>query len=95
MTIREWCRAANVNAVNHGFGENLIPTRLMLIVTEVAEAMEDYRKGRMDHFPEELADVAIRLFDLAGHLEIDLEAAIERKHEYNLSRPYKHGGKTV
>lgn len=95
MTIREWCQAANINTVNHGFGENPIPTRLMLIVTEVAEAMEDYRKGHMNHFPEELADVAIRLFDLAGHLGIDLETAIERKHEYNLTRPFKHGGKIV
>lgn len=48
-----------------------------------------------DGFAVELADVVIRVFDLCGYLGIDLGAAIALKHEYNVSRPYKHGGKTV
>jgi NTP pyrophosphatase (non-canonical NTP hydrolase) len=43
----------------------------------------------------ELADIVIRVFDLAGMLNIDIAAEIERKMRYNESRPYKHGGKVV
>lgn len=42
-------------------------------------------------FPSELADILIRVFDLAGALGIDLEAEVELKMNYNKSRPYKHG----
>lgn len=41
----------------------------------------------------ELADAVIRIADLCGYLEIDLEAAIREKMEYNASRPFKHGKK--
>jgi hypothetical protein len=39
----------------------------------------------------ELADAVIRCMDLCGALGLDLEEAIRAKHEYNLSRPYRHG----
>lgn len=45
-------------------------------------------------FPTELADIVIRVFDLAGALNIDLEEVILRKMAYNETRPYRHGGKT-
>lgn len=45
--------------------------------------------------PSELADVIIRIFDMCHHYEIDIEAALIEKHEYNKSRPYKHGGKII
>lgn len=48
---------------------------LMLVVSELAEAMEGDRKHAMDdHLPNrlmlevELADAAIRVYDIAGHL---------------------------
>lgn len=41
----------------------------------------------------ELADAVIRIMDFAGYKGIDLEAMIIRKHEFNKSRAYKHGGK--
>lgn len=66
---------------------------LMLIVSEVAEAMEGERKNLMDdHLPHrkmaevELADVLIRLFDYAGAFEYDLDGAIREKIEYNANR---------
>lgn len=82
----------------------------MLIVTEVAEAMEDWRVqppedwSRTDlkdpHNPEkpvglaiELIDVLVRVLDLAGHMKIDLEKALEVKSNYNSTRPFRHGGK--
>lgn len=73
------------------FMSNAIGNRLMLIVSEAAEAQEALRKNDADNFKEELADVAIRLADLCGGLEIDLEAEILNKMEKNKSRPYKHG----
>jgi NTP pyrophosphatase (non-canonical NTP hydrolase) len=67
--------------------------KLMLITTEVAEAMEGHRKLLMDdHLPErtmlevELADVVIRVFDLAGGLDLDVAGAIAEKLAYNAQR---------
>jgi NTP pyrophosphatase (non-canonical NTP hydrolase) len=42
-------------------------------------------------FEDEIADVAIRLFDLCGGMKIDLEKHIELKMKYNSLRGYKHG----
>ena len=69
---------------------NAIGNRLMLIVSEVAEAEEGLRHNDVDNFAEELADVAIRLADLCGGLGIDLETEIKKKMEVNKSRPYLH-----
>ena len=40
---------------------------------------------------EELADIIIRALDLSARLGIDISAAVLAKHQYNISRPYKHG----
>lgn len=42
---------------------------------------------------EELADIVIRAFDNAERLGVDIESAVMRKHEFNKSRSYRHGGK--
>lgn len=47
----------------------------------------------LEHIPTELADVIIRVLDYCGYAGIDIDAAISQKHEYNKSRPYRHGGK--
>lgn len=73
--------------------DNWISAKLMLIVTEVAEAMEGHRKGIMDDklqhrgmLEVELADAVIRIMDLAGGLNLDVAGAIVEKLAYNLSR---------
>lgn len=43
--------------------------------------------------PIELADCIIRILDFCGKEKIDIEEAIKIKHEYNKTRPYKHGKK--
>ena len=53
-----------------------------------------YRKdGKPEGIPSELADVIIRIFDYCGYAGIDIEKANKEKHEFNESRPYRHGGK--
>lgn len=70
-----------------------VPEALMLIVTEVGEAMEAWRKNRNDdHLPHrpgievELADVVIRVFDFAGGHGLDLAGAVAEKLAYNAQR---------
>lgn len=50
-----------------------------------------FEKNVKSTFEDEIADVAIRLFDLCGGLGIDLEKHIELKMMYNSMRGYKHG----
>ena len=66
---------------------------LMLMVTELAEAMEGYRKNLMDDkLPHrkmvevELADTVIRICDYCGGRGLDLGGAIEEKLVYNAHR---------
>lgn len=44
-------------------------------------------------FPTELADIVIRVMDLAQGMDIDLHREIELKHAYNTTRAHRHGGK--
>lgn len=86
-------------ALSNGFyDDNLkqdykIPVMLSLIHSEVSEALDAYRKWNEEEFKKELADIAIRLFDLASYMKIDLGDEIIKKHEFNKTRPYKHGNK--
>ncbi len=93
ISINEWCQRCHAIAKEKGFWDKERNTgeALMLIVTELAEAMEGYRKQDHDNFREELADAFIRLFDLCGGMGIDIEKEIAAKSEKNKARPYKHG----
>ena len=66
---------------------------LMLVATELAEALEGHRKSlhdphlpKRDNYTVEIADALIRLFDLAGGTCIDLPGAFEEKMQYNARR---------
>ena len=66
---------------------------LMLMVSEIAEAMEAERKNLMDEkFPHrkgvevELTDLLIRVFDYAGAFSLDLDGAFSEKMAYNRTR---------
>lgn len=65
----------------------------MLMVSEIAEAMEAERKDAMDdHLPHmsgvdvELADCLIRIFDYCAAHGIDIEDAYQQKRTYNATR---------
>jgi NTP pyrophosphatase (non-canonical NTP hydrolase) len=66
---------------------------LMLIVSEVSEAMEGERKNLMDDkLPTrrmaevELVDAMIRIFDYAGAFGYDLQGAFNEKMTFNAQR---------
>jgi len=44
-------------------------------------------------FPVEIADAIIRLLDICGAFNIDIEEVIDMKLAYNKTRPAKHGRK--
>ena len=92
-TIKEMCTLCHSIAKSKGFWDEKRNTgeALMLVVTELAEAMEAHRKQDDANFREELADTFIRLFDMCGGMDIDVEAEILKKCEKNKLRPYKHG----
>ena len=80
---------------------------LMLIVTEVAEAMEEIRDGypvdlmrytvdfkgiqKPIGVPSELADIIIRVLDASAAWGIDIDAAVREKTAYNAQRERLHG----
>lgn len=93
-----------VVAIDRALALATVPEKLMLIVSEASEALEDFRVGKMETtrresdgkpegFPTELADIVIRCFDLAGALGINLEAEVLTKMAFNETRSYRHGGK--
>jgi NTP pyrophosphatase (non-canonical NTP hydrolase) len=93
--IREWCREVQAVSVAHGFESTIdnLPQRLMLVVSECAEALEAWRSRDDGHIGEELADIVIRTFEIAESLGFDLEGEMIRKNEKNKTRPFRHGGK--
>lgn len=69
-------------------------TKLLLCITEVAEAVEGHRKDSIDDkLPHrtmeevELADLIIRVGDYAKARNLDVAGAIEEKMKFNLTRP--------
>ena len=95
MEIKELCERAHSTAVKKGFWKEGRPISecLLLIITEVCEAVEADRNRDDPAIYEELADIFIRLGDLVGALDINIEEEIERKMAINEKRPYKHNKK--
>lgn len=79
----------------------IIAQKLALIDSEVAEALEEHRAhgfeasvredGKPEGWGSELADIFIRLGDLAVATGVNLEQEIVNKMAFNNTRPIKHG----
>jgi NTP pyrophosphatase (non-canonical NTP hydrolase) len=83
---------------NHAVNDIFIAKQCMMIVSEVTEVMEAVRKDKgSQEVVEELSDVIIRTLDLwkgmydHGYVEHSLDDAMERKSNYNKTRPERHG----
>lgn len=117
MNITEVVKVCHELSKEKGFWDKSrnVAEMLMLIVSELSEALEAHREDKFaiapmtkcktynatwlfesyieGTFEEEIADVFIRLFDLCGGLNIDIEYFIDKKIEYNKTRPYLHNKK--
>lgn len=89
-----WDNLKEGRVLTHEERHALVPTKLMLVVSELSEAMEAHRKDLMDDkLPEihglevELADAVIRIFDLAGAMGFDMGKTLAAKVLYNANRP--------
>lgn len=78
----------------------------MLIVSEVAEATEAVRNNQPCYYtadesnkPEgegvELVDAIIRIANYFGEKGWDLEEVVRAKLDYNKTRSYRHGNKSI
>ena len=90
------------DAVAHGLWEKKdYPSDCAWAIKEEAQELCDagndweddgwYEGEENEAFSEELADVVIMCFSVAGKLGIDIDAAIRRKMEINKGRAWKHG----
>lgn len=81
---------------------DMVSAKLLLAVGELIEAQEELRAGhsyaevyekddKPEGFAVEIADAIYRLLHLAAALGIDIGLVLLQKHEYNLTRPHKHG----
>jgi len=93
MEMNEYRDLCHKIAKEKGFWdkERSIPVKLMLIVTELGEACEADRHNDYENFKEEIADTFIRLYDMCGYLNLDIEDEINKKVEINKKRPRLHG----
>lgn len=79
--MQELIKVIHENNVQVGWWDSpCIETKLMMIITELAEAIEGHRKDLMDdHLPHrkmaevELADALIRTLDLMGYVGVEFE----------------------
>lgn len=91
LTITELSEAVEYMR-KHGIDLTLDPlTDLKML--DLDKRNKIFKDQFKDTFQDEIADTFIRLLDLVGYLDIDIDVWIKAKLEYNRSRPYKHGKK--
>jgi len=100
MSFNPLAKEAYKQAFNNGFYDygnipddvKTVLIKLLLINTEVTEAVEGLRKDQgTERLQEELADILITLLDLMGYVQMDVDSILEKKMDYNKTRPYRHG----
>lgn len=60
-----------------------------------ATDLDKWHGEKLEGIATEMIDCLIRILDWCGSEGIDVDKLVKLKHEYNKSRPYKHGGKVI
>jgi NTP pyrophosphatase (non-canonical NTP hydrolase) len=87
--ISHWRWTKGFSTPENMSSANEVLAKLMLVVTELAEAAEAVRHGDEANFKEEMADAYIRM--PGTFVGFDLEQEIENKMAVNEGRPQLHG----
>lgn len=66
-----------------------------IVTHEICEPDRMIPEDKPEGIAVEMIDCVIRVLDWCGHENIDIESILRLKHEYNKTRPYKHGGKVM
>lgn len=128
ININEQCKKQHKMMLDKGFNGKNFGKDLMLIVSELSEALEADRKGKDTHklplpieksllcrigdsdfdkstwknyfesyvkdtIQDETADALLRIMDLCGRYDIDIDTHVALKSYYNSLRGHKHGKK--
>lgn len=128
ININEQCKQQHGRMLDKGFNGKDFARDLMLIVSELSEALEADRRGKdarklpdctaksllnrlgdsdldegiwkrffesyiKDTIQDEIADAILRIMDLCGRYDIDIDTHVAIKSYYNSLRKPKHGKK--
>lgn len=92
-TLRGYLVGQDQPALSRIAKRDFVLGQLSKIASEVGETVQAIQRKDFysEDVEEELADVVIRVCDLAGYLEINLGRRVEKKMQLNAMRPRKHG----
>ena len=128
INVNDQCAKHHRNMLRKGFDGKDFARDLMLVVSELSEALEADRKGKDTHklplpieksllcrigdsdfdegtwksyfesyvkdtIQDEIADALLRIMDLCGRYNIDIDTHVAIKSYYNSLRKPKHGKK--
>jgi len=92
--LEKWEKARKILR-EHGLERIVDLAELGLVVTEIAEAMEEIRDDNSKAESKELAGVFIRLSNYSMRKGYNLESEIIRESRRNLTRPKLHRRKVM